>query len=72
MKVYCTYGHHCSNILLGGGGGLRTTGIYTLCIYSSSIYKKVGNSFGKLWYAAVVEYVAALHCYKWFADLFPL
>jgi hypothetical protein len=35
----------------------------------------VGNenvSFGKLWYAGVVDYVAALHCYELFADLFLL
>ena len=54
---------------------LRTAGIYILCVYSSSIYHKVGNenvSFGKLWYAAVVEYVATLHCYELFADLFLL
>ena len=57
------------------GGGLRIAGIHILCIYSSSICHKVGNenvSFGKMWYATVVEYIATLHCYELSADLFLL
>ena len=44
-------------------GKKKTACIYIQCIYSSSIYHKVGNenvTFDKLWYAAMVELL--LHC----------
>lgn len=76
MKVYCIYGHHCSSILQEKKKKTESCWyIHIVCIYSSSVYHKVGNEnviFGKLWYAAVVEYVAASHCYELFADLFLL
>jgi hypothetical protein len=44
-------------------------------MYSSSTYHKVGNenvSFCKLWYAAVVEHVAAMDCHEMSANFFLL